>query len=141
MQGCPRCGRAIEVAATTCVCGADLWHGRAADAFPRARNRDPAPPRDRVRSGLHPWCGPAAAGTFALGGITTALVEHFDRGSTGTGFGNLWILLLGLGVAATLVALGLILAIFRPTRDVGSILAAGGGAYAIGIVVGFVIIL
>ena len=71
------------------------------------------------------------------GGSRQPLTDQFDRGSTGTGFGNLWILLLGLGVAATLAALGLLLAIFRPTRDVGSILAAGGGAYAIGIVFGF----
>lgn len=139
MDRCAKCGRATEVAATTCVCGADLWHGSAADPFPRASRPTHIPARDagpHVREGLHPWCGPAAAGAFALGWLTTALVFHTDKGSTGTGFGNLGVLILALFVAACLAALGLILALFRSTRGAGSVLAFAGGAYAIGIVFG-----
>jgi hypothetical protein len=92
---------------------------------------------DRVRWRPHPWCLNAAAGAFALGWLTTALILFNDRGSTGTGFGNLGILILGVMVGVAAFGLGLVMAIFRGTRDPGTILASGGGAYAIGIVFGF----
>jgi hypothetical protein len=56
------------------------------------------------------------------------------RGSTG--FESLAILVLCVALGAAAVVLGLVMAIFRAARDPGTILASGGGAFAIGIVFG-----
>jgi hypothetical protein len=140
MQRCVRCGRTVEAAATMCACGADLWHGSAAESFPRPSNpqADPyARLRTEERAGLHPWCGPAAAGAFVLGWITTAFLLHSTGPSTDT---TIRTAILALLVSAGLVALGLAMAVFRRTRDSGIILAFSGGAYLIGLFFGVLIL-
>jgi hypothetical protein len=91
-------------------------------------------------SGLHPWWAQTAGATFIVGWLFVVLFEH--RGpvrSTGTGFGDLWVLILLVAVAGIMALLGLALVPFQASRSVGSIWLAFWGGMAVGVVFGVMI--
>jgi hypothetical protein len=65
-------------------------------------------------------------------------VAWFDArkpaGGTGTGFGDLWVLILIVAGAGTMALLGLALVPFQVSRSVGSLWLAFWGGLAVGVV-------
>ena len=109
------------MAATRCACGNDLGSPSA--------NRD---------LGLHPWWGAVAASAFVFGWITYEVIDAKDvkRGSTGTGFGYLPLIIEIVAYAGAGALVGLWFSIARPLRKLASLLAATFGGFAIGVVFG-----
>jgi hypothetical protein len=88
-------------------------------------------------TGLHPWWARTAGSTFLAGWLIVAVFDAHESGrSTGTGFGNLWVLILIVAVAGGMALLGLALLPIRASRSVGSLWTAFWGALAVGVVFG-----
>jgi hypothetical protein len=85
---------------------------------------------------MHAWAGTVWTLACVLGWIANRIFVATDS-HVGSGFGNLpyEILcgLVGVGVAVT----GLILAVFRPTRQLGSLVGAAGAGFVAGLILGF----
>lgn len=76
-------------------------------------------------------------GAFVAGWVTDIVLLGRSPGSTGTGFGNLAEFLLAAFVGAVVGVVGLVLFPFGPTRPLGSLVAALGGGYFLGVMLFF----